>query len=225
MMLLILRIFIGTDEPVKCPAGSFRNSSLGMSITDCLPCTAGMYCNNTGLVLPAGLCKAGYYCPINSSTSTQYKCTVGHYCPEGTDLPKECPIGTASNTTGLESDSQCQPCEKGFYCSSTGLVQPTGPCAPGYFCPPGSNNSRSVICPSAMHCPAGSSAPKLCPEGYYTSWQQAEICSPCLGGFYCISDNVIPGVLFEVFLLLFFLTYYFFLDISFLFQIIKITKI
>ena len=152
-----------------------------------------MYCNSTGLILPSGFCEAGYYCPINSSIPLQLKCIAGKFCPEGVEFPKDCPIGTASNIIGLKSSSQCQACQKGFFCNSTGQIQPTGLCAAGYYCPSGSYNSTSIVCPSAMHCPVGSSEPKYCSEGYYSSWRQAEVCSLCPAGFYCVNDFLVQG--------------------------------
>ena len=52
------------------------------------------------------------------------ECPPGSYCPEGTLHSMEflCPNGTYSNQTGLDDDSQCTPCDPGWYCSGEGKV-------------------------------------------------------------------------------------------------------
>lgn len=50
----------------------------------------------------------------------------------GTTSPVPCPLGTLSNSTGLGSEDECQPCPGGFYCANTALSVPTGLCSEGY---------------------------------------------------------------------------------------------
>lgn len=38
----------GTDEPIECPEGTYNPSIGRMSLAECLNCTGGYYCNETG---------------------------------------------------------------------------------------------------------------------------------------------------------------------------------
>lgn len=76
----------GTAYPFPCPIGTYSaTEQLGAS-TSCTTCTAGSYCETTGLTAPTNLCDAGYYCPTGVSTSRPdaYKCTPGNMCVAGT---------------------------------------------------------------------------------------------------------------------------------------------
>ena len=81
----------GTHHPKLCPAGTFLNSTMAKSSSDCTSCTAGSYCETEGLTKPTGLCKAGYYCPRGSSNKTTIECPIGTYCPEESATYKRCP--------------------------------------------------------------------------------------------------------------------------------------
>ncbi|KAF5899869.1 multiple epidermal growth factor-like domains protein 6, partial [Clarias magur] len=63
-------------------------------------------------------------------------CFAGHYCPIGTMFPTQhkCPAGTWSERSGLESESECRPCPRGWYCLA-GVGVPSGRCSSGYYCP------------------------------------------------------------------------------------------
>jgi len=104
------------------------------------------------------------------------------------------------------------PCERGFWCSSSGVRYPCpagrfgsalyttqseplceGPCAAGYFCPEGSTSSTQFTCGAAdRFCAEGSATPRLVQPGWYTnedahvSVRSSEtICPPgywCAGG-------------------------------------------
>ena len=86
---------LGTQEPEKCPAGTFRNTTGAASIEACYPCEPGSFCEYDGLVEPSGLCAEGWYCPANQMNSkpSNFTCPEGHYCPEGTASPVECKRG------------------------------------------------------------------------------------------------------------------------------------
>lgn len=66
-------------------------------------------------------------------------CFAGHYCPVGTMFPTQhkCPAGTWNDRSGLESESECRPCPRGWYCLA-GVGVPSGRCSSGYYCPEGS---------------------------------------------------------------------------------------
>ena len=72
------------DKQYPCPSGTFRNATLGKSVSDCFPCTPGSYCNGVGLLQPTGLCSGGFYCisgavkpnpTFNYNTSKAWVCS------------------------------------------------------------------------------------------------------------------------------------------------------
>lgn len=141
----------GTEVPIACPIGSFSiNVRLG-NASECVPCLAGHFCDQSAAVFTSGLCVEGYYCPEGSTSNTSESCCPGHYCPEGTPVPLPCPTGTYSSSTNLSHFSQCLPCTPGFYCEGHGLTQPMGPCDGDVYCPAGSTNA----CPFNVTCPIG----------------------------------------------------------------------
>ncbi|XP_053362892.1 sushi, von Willebrand factor type A, EGF and pentraxin domain-containing protein 1-like [Clarias gariepinus] len=120
-----------------CPVGSYNPKEGADSLSSCLLCPAGHFCPFFGLAEPAGLCISGYWCREGSHSASPSAgpsgslCPVGHYCPNGTISPMPCPLGTLSNSTGLRSEDECQPCPRGFYCATTALSLPTGLCSEG----------------------------------------------------------------------------------------------
>lgn len=56
----------------------------------------------------------------------------------GTGLDwKSCPKGSYSNSTGLSMESECEPCDGGFYCDKLNATKPTAHCHGGYYCESG----------------------------------------------------------------------------------------
>ena len=104
------------SQPIQCPAGSFSNQEYNQQESDCGNCTAGYYCNATGLTAESGLCAPGYYCPGGQSSITPsgLDCWAGHYCEEGSASPVFCPNGTYQPNGG---QSACLQCDPGFYCN------------------------------------------------------------------------------------------------------------
>jgi hypothetical protein len=84
-------------------------------------CTAGSYCNATGLSAAAGPCLPGYWCGAGSSSSTQNECAAGTYCPAGSSGPIVCPT-RAYCAFALRGDFEW--CPPGSYCMSAGLTAP-----------------------------------------------------------------------------------------------------
>ena len=86
----------GTESPENCPRGTFANITGLKTKNDCLPCTAGMYCDRPGLVKPYGKCSAKYYCSEGSDMATPSggACTPGNYCPEGSPEPFPCDVSS-----------------------------------------------------------------------------------------------------------------------------------
>ena len=70
----------GSSQAIACPVSGFCVSN-GMA--NYSPCTAGYYCNATGLSAASGSCSAGHYCPPGSSSPTQVPCQPGYYCASG----------------------------------------------------------------------------------------------------------------------------------------------
>ena len=62
-------------------------------------------------------------------------CPPGHYCPKRTTHAYEypCPVGTYTNARGLKTDTQCSPCDGGYYCDELGQTASVKKCAPGTF--------------------------------------------------------------------------------------------
>ncbi|EDV28435.1 uncharacterized protein TRIADDRAFT_51343 [Trichoplax adhaerens] len=161
----------GTLEPVKCPSGTFSNTTILKTSNDCTVCTPGYYCGSTGLTQPTGKCNAGYYCPAGSNTSqpSAYTCPIGAFCLEGSANPTYCANSTWQNTT---KSSSCNTCEAGYYCIES--HQPRS-CPEGYYCPAGTGNDW-----------------KSCPRGTYSSisgLHDISQCKPCDAGKYCNQEH------------------------------------
>ena len=179
----------GTTHPLSCPSGSFSNQMGLGNASECSPCPAGYFCQSVGLTAPEGECSGGFYCPESSASSSQVTCPEGHFCPNASSLPLECPIGTFSNATNLETSSECISCSEGRYCDSTGLTMPAGECDPGFYCPLGTNSSTPLEyeCPIGSHCPGGTAVPLVCSTGSFTNTTQQSDCQLCPPGWYCES--------------------------------------
>lgn len=169
------------DVGIKCPIGTYGGSPNLAAITDCTQCTGGSYCSVAGQTAVTGSCSSAYFCTSGSDSPTPTGdigtagvCPAGHYCGAATVDPTPCPMGTYSNTSGLSLVSECTTCDPGFYCGSTGLLQPTDVCDLGYYCLQGAtvpNNpttdSTGGPCTTGHYCPAGTSNPLGCDPGTY----------------------------------------------------------
>lgn len=110
-------------------------------------------------------------------------------------MPIQCPPGTNSSSTGLQSIDDCQPCIKGYYCPLDGTVFSHRLCLPGYFCPGGVSNpalSQNLVCPTGRYCPLGSDFPEPCPPGQYQDEMGSTECKECPPGFYCEVGTITP---------------------------------
>lgn len=86
--------------------------------------------------------------------------------------PTACPAGRYSNGYTQETDTPCQPCEKGFSC-------------------PGS--TKENICPAGSHAPEQSLEECLaCPKGKYQGDAGQDKCLGCLAGYFCPERTVHP---------------------------------
>ncbi|XP_031412728.1 zonadhesin-like isoform X3 [Meleagris gallopavo] len=176
----------GSESPVPCSPGHFNSERGKWQPADCQLCPAGYFCSGSGAHTPE-LCPSGYFCLPGTNFSTE------HPCPKGTFGPR----------TGATSNSDCEPCPAGMYCSAPGLSQPSGFCYSGYHCAKGAISptpfknrvefAGSVlpgndICPAGHFCPNGTENPMPCPPGSFSAvrgLQAEEQCQPCPAGRYC----------------------------------------
>ena len=138
----------GTEIPSPCPKGTYSASERGVNNTVCLLCTAGFYCNTTGMSMHGKECDFGYYCPPGQyePTPPAYMCIEGHFCGLGFPLPQRCENGTFQNNKGASS---CIKCPRGYYCDNT--VSPVDSlngrlCPVGYYCPPETRYANEFGC-------------------------------------------------------------------------------
>ncbi|MEQ2279189.1 hypothetical protein AMECASPLE_006848 [Ameca splendens] len=192
------------NAPVNaCPPGTFSNR---INLTDrshCQLCPAQYAClrGTGGIQRPPVLCFAGHYCPPGTMFPTQYKC----------------PVGTWSSQSGLEAETECQLCPRGWYCLA-GSATPAGRCNSGHYCPEGTaygtqypcpagtysiqmgNRYREdcLICPEGSFCQLGTSKPSPCPPSLFRhlkGGRKLEDCSPCPAGYFCpYSATINPRV-------------------------------
>ncbi len=174
-----------------CPAGTGSNNFVKCGESKDKPYR--YYCGS-GSAVPKEV-DVGYFTTGSISAldpgatrSGQQICDLGSYCQDG--LKYTCPAGKYGGKLGLTSagclvsagyspncvddpKNNCQPCEKGFYCSS------------------GSTSPTAKDCVHAgYYCPAGSSVPLLVPVGFFSgpadspAQNKYEI-YPCPPGFFC----------------------------------------
>lgn len=161
---------VGVTTPTPCGKGYYNPSNGSNAIEDCVLCTAGFYCDKTGLSAPAGLCSAGSYCPIGANTRNMHTCTPGNHCPIGSIAPIPCPDTQYQPSTG---QAVCLSCTAGNYCVNA-AADPS-PCPLNYYCPPATGN------------------PLVCPDGFYgvkTSISSTDECAACPAGKYCLHGEV-----------------------------------
>ena len=96
-----------------------------------IPCTAGKFCNSSGLAIPVADCDPGWYCPTGSSSPRQVQCPQGYFCPVGSDLPEPCRNGTYGAAIKLTAQSECEACDPGHYCNETAATTVSGVCHAG----------------------------------------------------------------------------------------------
>ena len=167
-----------TTVPLLCPPGTFSNVTHLVDVSQCLPCSPGFYCEESGLSIPSGLCFPGYYCTLSSSSpaplsndTTGGVCPIAHFCPEGSTVPLECEPGTYNPNIGRE---QCLPCPSGFFC-------------------PGNSTEVDLICPVGHYCPPSSSFPVPCPAGTFNDLsgrRNLSDCELCPPGLFCAQSGL-----------------------------------
>ena len=162
---------LGSSAPLSCPVGTFLPTTGSSSQADCIACSAGYYCNSTGLEMPEALCIAGFYCP-EGTQDPNLLCPLGHFCPTGSATPQPCSAGAYQSS--MQSPS-CDPCPAGFYCPE----QTSDPidCPAGYYCPLSTANATDFPCP----------------VGTFSNDAGLEIaaeCTPCIAGSFCEEEGI-----------------------------------
>jgi hypothetical protein len=188
----------GTANPVRCPKGTIRDGTRGITADDsCTPCPGGFYCPNTGMStqlqnnqpIP---CQEGYFCPGKVPGSVNKGCE-DPFC--STFRAQPCDINTIGCDGVVNVDlnltiPQARVCPTGFFCP-TGSILPTkcmplrdgrstfAPrrqqkacelCLPGRYCDINRVSTLQVpaICPRGRYCPIGSTP--LMPRCPAGSW-------------------------------------------------------
>eukprot|EP01135_Chromosphaera_perkinsii_P005913 Nk52_evm8s371 gene=Nk52_evmTU8s371 len=178
----------GTVSPTPCPIGTLVNQVGSKVEADCVPCTAGHYCETTGLALPTGKCDPGFFCPgltANSEkTPAANVCPTGSSCPSGSSAPVKCADGFYQDQT---QQGSCKSCPAGSLCQNGASA--TTPCPLKHFC--AKEAKIAVVCPDGQYghkegltaatdcppCPAG----KFCTNG--------EVSGDCAAGYFCTSGS------------------------------------
>ncbi|CAK8677709.1 unnamed protein product [Clavelina lepadiformis] len=170
-----------SSQPTLCPIGTYNPESEKSSLSDCLGCTPGKFCNGTGQSAISGECWERYYCDFGASVPTQHDCPPGFYCLVGSPAPRPCENGTYANTSNADV---CTACPRGWYCPDQ-TADPL-PCPAGHFCPDETGWNWG-------NCPPGTFGPS---EGL----KDASECTPCTAGSYCdvpgqsrVSGQCTPG--------------------------------
>ena len=157
---------LGTGIPEPCPPGKFFSATQADELSDCVPCTAGSYCEGFGNVAVDGDCAPGYFCPLGSEYENQEVALPGFFTVAGASVMDDCQPGEYQPSHG---QSECLECPAGFYCPTLNVAQPT-------------------VCPQGYYCEAGSFTTTACPEGSFgatTKLDSLSLCTPCPAGQYC----------------------------------------
>jgi hypothetical protein len=162
---------MGTEHP--CPLGTFAALGGLQTVSQCTPCSPGMYCGATGLTAPSGACSAGHYCLRGADTPTPAQSFANGYVGS---LALNCNASTAAGPDDLWRGVSAL--NLTGYALNTSLHLPT----------------TGDVCPRGHYCPGGSSSPVACPAGTFNSEfaaQNSSMCEPCLAGFFCPNSSTV----------------------------------
>lgn len=186
----------GSALPTPCDNGTFGPTEGLRNQSECSPCTAGFFCNKTGLSAVSGSCSPGYYCPPGqaSPTPNAHVCPLGHFCVGGKGSPEICPRGQFQN---LLQQISCKQCSAGFYCDNSAgpIGNLTGrQCVAGHYCLVGTGTATQYPCPLGTFLnTTGASSQSQCiscePKMACTRTGLAAPNTPCMAGYYCSGGN------------------------------------
>ena len=181
---------LNTATPIQCPEGTYSDQYQNENVSNCLPCTAGMYCAGMGNIVPDGDCDVGWFCPAGSIVPQPAgnQCLPGHECPQQSASQTPCPSGFYQPNVGQGS---CLNCPAGMYCDQTEAIaeEQSGV----------NESSHGVVtpktCPAGFFCPEGTqiASQNPCPIGTFsndTGLTNSSQCTLCTPGSYCDSPNI-----------------------------------
>lgn len=194
----------GASYPSPCEPGYYSDRFANHNVTDCLLCTAGMYCSGWGRDLPDGPCDLGWFCPEGMTVPQPpgNRCLAGHACPQGSPQQTACVSGSYQL---LPEKGECFVCPGGSYCDqneavaelqsglsapSHGVVTPKD-CPAGFYCPNGTETVRQFPCPVGTYSNSSrvesEAECRLCPAGFYCEAENiTEPTAQCAAGYYCV---------------------------------------
>ena len=177
-----------------CPPGRYSSTTGGVNEQSCTMCPSGKACV-AGSVDATTSCQAGYYCLPYTRFATETPCPDG-YMTISTSLASKASC-TVCDTTGsycLQGASTVTPCEKGYFCSTTGSGVATvrKPCPAGSYSASGASSctdcDKGYICPDGFH----EFNPIKCPAGTYMDViKSSGPCLPCVAGYDCSSSGTL----------------------------------
>ena len=141
-----------------CAAGQYPDGGI------CNNCDATKYCPGDGNIHD---CEGGYFCPAGSFTLIPENiCPVGSVCPENSSEAGECAAG--DKTIEIQQ-SECIPCETGYYCSAGSVEEE---CEAGHYCESGTADFNDTPCL------AGTFSDR-------TRLESSDQCQECTAGHFC----------------------------------------
>eukprot|EP00960_Hanusia_phi_P013416 393057-Hanusia_phi.AAC.1 len=177
------------------------------SLSQCISCPPGKFCNGTALISPSGYCLEGFFCTLGSGNEMASACDPRSFYCDTPDcfnyykgnVSRSCGGSCAPGTFCPAGTQRQEPCPPGHFCIEH--TQVTGPCAAGYFCSlpegktatPDGNQSGFGPCPAGFYCPLGTEIPISCPRGTYSDKTKATSendCQMCPAGHYCDELNL-----------------------------------
>ena len=183
----------GSSAPRPCNPGTYNPSTLSTSVSACLSCTAGKYCEGFGKTSVTGDCEAGFYCPTGSKVRRPiaYICPAGYKCTTGSDSATQCPAGTFQSNKG---QSECETCPAGFYCPAQTTDFSLNVCPAGYYCPSGTTYSTQYPCSAGTYNPINGAINSAfcvsCDPGKYCSTSgRSSVTGSCNGGYICTGGS------------------------------------
>ena len=132
-------------------------------------------------------------CPLGTHSATGRQpcgaCIAGTYQDEfGQSYCKLC---IASQYQNIIGQSSCKACPAGSFCSTAGLLAPTGNCLAGSYSSGGAASASCTPCPKGSFCPSPAmSAATACPEGSFCPSVSLRAATPCTPGMYCAGTGL-----------------------------------
>ena len=184
---------VGTTVQIACGLGTYLPYTGAVSVSECIECPPGYYCNSLGISFPTTVCPVGYICASGVSDYTVTGCPTGSYCPVGSFESIFCPAGSYQDTPNQGS---CKSCPAGSYCE-LGATSATS-CPAGYYCLVNTGYRYSHPCPAGtFNSQSGMTSQNnctTCTPGYYCADDGlSAVSGPCASGYYCLGGAIVPN--------------------------------